>query len=133
MSNTRFEADLDMLDETPLPETATQIIHTLACKVALCSRMPPGECEVIATIRGRPVDGHGRTGCHVEFSAAGPPPLEGLQAVRTAGGELALSGLPMAHDGNRPGQPVVALHTLSLDQVLLGGWRVTVDLRWRAE
>jgi hypothetical protein len=30
----------------------------------------------------------------------------------------------------RGGQPVVALQTLRLDEGLLGGWRVTMDLRW---
>ena len=56
MNTARFEADMDMLDDTPLPETATRIIHTLACKVALCSRTPPGEREVVATIRRQKPD-----------------------------------------------------------------------------
>jgi len=128
----RFEADAGLLDDTPLPEAATRIIHTLACKVSLCSRMPPGECEVVATIRGRPVDGQGRGGCHVEFHTGGPPPVNGLHAVQRAGGELVMAALLGGAQARLRDQPVVALHALKLEEVLMGGWRVTMDLRWYA-
>jgi hypothetical protein len=132
MNTGRSGADLRVLDDSPLPETATRVIHTLACKVALCSRMPPGEREVVATIRGRPKDRQGRTGCHAEFYTAGPPPRDGLQAVQRAGGEMVMPETTMGKRGQFADQPVVALHGLSMDEMLLGGWRVTMDLRWAA-
>jgi hypothetical protein len=124
------QTEAQPIGDAALPDSATQIIHALACKMVLCSRVPPGEHGVTATIRSRPVDEHGRAGCHVEFRTAGPPPLDGLQAVYAAGGDLAGPCTTAGLGRPERRQPVVAMHALGLDELLLGGWRMTVDLRW---
>lgn len=130
MSRSRHDVHVPDAESSSLPETVGRIVRTLARTVAACSQSPPGEREVVATIRGRPVDGQGRKGCHVEFRTAGPPPAEGLHAVRRAGSLLARREPWVCAERRVRGQPVVTLHTLGLDELLLGGWRVTMDLRW---
>jgi hypothetical protein len=133
VSTNRQGADVRDTGNSSLPETAGRIIRALARTVASCSQSPPGERAVVATIRGRPVDGQGRRGCHVEFRTAGPPPADGLHAVRRAGSVLARRESWTGGSRCVRGQPIVAMHALGLDELLLGGWRVTMDLRWLSQ
>lgn len=130
MNTAQFENAMRQPAPSTLPGSAARIIHALAQKVAMCSRGPKEERSVIATIRRRPRDRQGRNGCHVEFRSAGPPPRAGLQAVHAAGGRALLVEAEAGLTRRLRGQPVVAMQTLSLDEGLMGGWLVTMDLRW---
>lgn len=132
MNSANFNPDTCRADDATLPESAGRIIRALAHSVAACSQSPPGERAVVATVRGRPVDRQGRRGCHVEFRTAGRPPIDGLQAVRAAGNRLALRDPWTRRMRPQHQDPVVSLHTMGMDHLLLDGWRVTIDLRWPA-
>jgi hypothetical protein len=75
-------------------------------------------------VRRRPLDRFGRTGCWVVIYGQGPCPPRGLHAILAAGG-----GNPWS-DPRKSTRLLAGPRTFTLDRVLSGGWKLTLDARW---
>lgn len=120
-----------LLPNAPLPDAARRIIHAMACSVALCSQ-PSDQAsrEVVVTIRRRPLDRGGRSGCRAEIWTDGPPPPTGLKAIRAASGGLFWPSVVPRRADRISALPAALSCTLGLHEAVLSGWKVTLDLRW---
>lgn len=111
-----------------IPEPVARALAALAARVALVSRNRPARSDVMMTVRMRPVDAQGRTGCWAEVRSL----------VDSSNVSLARARRLFTRSPGRTGRFLPRLaHTdvLSLVTVrgtLSGGWLLGVDARWNS-
>ncbi len=92
-----------------------------------CARVRSG-ARISTTVRRRPVDARGRTGCCIEIRLNARPPTDGLNEICPAGPKdnFAAASKPAA-----PPFGAGTSLTLAIGETFSGGCRITVDARWR--
>jgi hypothetical protein len=108
----------------PLRESILRLLRNVDW---YCARRPLG-VQVTTTLRRRPLDARGRTGCCIEIRLSTPPPPGGLQEIRLAGGEDAI----LSRHAASAELPLAAGDALTvvMGETFCGGCSILMDARW---
>lgn len=109
-----------------IPEPVARALASLAARVALVSRNRPSRSDVMMTVRMRPVDKQGQTGCWAEVRSMVDSSSVTLARARRLFSRPAVGA---GRDLPRPAR-TDALSQVTVRGTLSGGWMLGVDARW---